>query len=134
MLKDQPEENGYPAPPAGAAPPPGISPSPHASPSPVPTDISATASANGQQQPGQAALEQQTPQALPQQQFAEFAESSRASYRLAPGKEQGVLENLMESFQSAKDQAERRVNDPSELSNALESSFQNVPAQLDAEP
>jgi hypothetical protein len=40
----------------------------------------------------------------------------------------------MDSFHSAKELAERRTNDPNELSNALDASFQNVPAQVDAEP
>lgn len=88
-------------------PPPGIS----ASPSPAPQD----SGANG----------------APLQQFAHAESSRAASY---PRKEQGVLESLMQSFHSAKEMAERRVNDPSELSNALDVSYQNAPAQQDAEP
>lgn len=40
----------------------------------------------------------------------------------------------MQSFGVAKEMADRRTTDPEELHNALDGSFRNAPAQVDAEP
>ncbi|WOO83433.1 General negative regulator of transcription subunit 3 [Vanrija pseudolonga] len=110
-VPEQQASNGY-APP----PPPGISDSP----SPPPQDgASATNGPLGQQQPYA---------------HAESSRAAAASYNSSPRKEQGVLENLMQSFGVAKDMAERRANDPNGLHAALDVSFHNAPTQLDGEP
>ncbi|BEI83059.1 hypothetical protein CcaverHIS002_0309270 [Cutaneotrichosporon cavernicola] len=66
------------------------------------------------------------------------ADSSRtttaANYAQSPRKDQTVLESLMQSFGVAKEMADRRTTDPDELHNALDGSFRNAPAQVDAEP
>ncbi|WVQ81648.1 hypothetical protein IAT38_003773 [Cryptococcus sp. DSM 104549] len=46
----------------------------------------------------------------------------------------GVLGNLMQSFEVAKEMSKRRSDDANELHAALEGSYANIPQQLDAEP
>ncbi|CAK9786798.1 hypothetical protein CC85DRAFT_308558 [Cutaneotrichosporon oleaginosum] len=112
---DASQSNGHPP-----APPPGIS----ATPSPAPAEPSSNVN-------GTAA--QQTAHSQPS-----HAESSRTvtgtTYTQSPRKEQTVLEGLMHSFGVAKEMADRRTTDPDELHNALDGSFRNAPAQVDAEP
>ncbi|KAK1922437.1 Not1 N-terminal domain, CCR4-Not complex component-domain-containing protein [Papiliotrema laurentii] len=65
------------------------------------------------------------------------AESSRAASAFSgasPRPAQGVLGNLMQSFDIAKEISERRGGDFSEVHAALDGSFANAPLQIDGEP
>ncbi|WVW79072.1 hypothetical protein I302_101035 [Kwoniella bestiolae CBS 10118] len=68
----------------------------------------------------------------------QHAESSRAAQQPPQATPQaaqpGVMGNLMQSFEMAKEMSKRRTNDVHELNTALDGSFTNIPQQLDAEP
>ncbi|KAK4683975.1 CCR4-NOT transcription complex subunit 3, partial [Tremellales sp. Uapishka_1] len=124
-----PQTNGHSLP-----PPPGLSSAsplapisqPQASPYPSSvTNGNGISSANGSSASA----------TLPPPGYAPHAETSRAgSTAYSPRKAEGVLGHLMNSFDIAKEQSERRAGDVNELNAALEISYSNAPQQIDAEP
>lgn len=101
--------------------PPGIS----ASPSPAPRD-DASSAVNGGGDDDEQDLAGFT--------HAESSRSASANFSPSPRKDQTVLEGLMQSFGQAKDMADRRASDLNDLHASLDVSYQNAPAQVDAEP
>lgn len=99
---------------------PGIS----ASPSPAPQEDLSSSRVNGGSVAESATLSS----------HAESSRSASANLPPSPRKDQTVLEGLMQSFGQAKDMADRRASDLNDLHASLDVSYQNAPAQLDAEP
>ncbi|GFZ51447.1 General negative regulator of transcription subunit 3 [Saitozyma sp. JCM 24511] len=120
------QTNGH-APP----PPPGIA----ASRSPAPAQPQASATFQSPAQPVNGLSPAPPSEAAPPPGYPVHAESSRSAQGFtSPRNQTGVLGNLMQSFDMAKELSERRSNDIGQLHAALDGSYANAPQQLDAEP
>lgn len=123
-----------------SASPPAAAPAPaqtngHAPPPPPGIPV-ARSPAPGQSAPSQSVLSPST-NGIPLQAYPQQGESSRAASAISapsPAQQQGVMGNLMQSFDMAKELSQQRANDVNELHSALDQSFANVPHQTDAEP
>ncbi|RXK37147.1 hypothetical protein M231_05598 [Tremella mesenterica] len=124
--------NGLPPPPPGLST--SLSPVPQ---QPNPSHV-VSSSFNGPQPPITPAISTASGgNVFPQQ--AQQAGSSRtpsSSYAsgASPSAPQGVLGNLMQSFDMAKELSQHRANDLNELHSALDASFANAPHPSDGEP
>ncbi|WVQ75367.1 hypothetical protein IAR50_004986 [Cryptococcus sp. DSM 104548] len=116
--------------PGSVAPPPGYPQSAESSHS-AQAQLAQT-QATAQYQAQQAAQAQAQLQAQHQQVAAAQAQAAQAAQQAQ--QQAGVMGNLMQSFEVAKEISKRRSDDGDELHAALEGSYSNVPQQQDAEP
>ncbi|KAK8843453.1 hypothetical protein IAR55_007110 [Kwoniella newhampshirensis] len=122
------QSNGHAAPP----PPPGLSSARSPQPSTQPSTQLQTPNIPGQ-------VLTSNGSAAPPGYAHQHAESSRAGSFGSAGQQRpqaqpGVMGNLMQSFEVAKEISKRRTDDVNELHSALDGSFNNIPQQMDAEP
>ncbi|WWD21021.1 hypothetical protein CI109_105502 [Kwoniella shandongensis] len=122
------QTNGHAAPP----PPPGLSSARSPQPSTQPSTQLQTPNIPTQHPANNGS-------AAPPGYVPQHAESSRAGSFGSAGQQRpqaqpGVMGNLMQSFEVAKEISKRRTDDVNELHAALDGSFNNIPQQTDAEP
>ncbi|ODN74773.1 hypothetical protein L202_07094 [Cryptococcus amylolentus CBS 6039] len=119
--------------PGSVAPPPGYPQSAESSHSAQAQLAQAQATAQYQAQQAAQAQAQLQAQQQQQQQQAAAAQAAQQAQQ-AQQQQAGVMGNLMQSFEVAKEISKRRSDDGDELHAALEASYSNIPQQQDAEP
>ncbi|WVN91126.1 uncharacterized protein L203_106377 [Cryptococcus depauperatus CBS 7841] len=134
----QTQQPQQPQQPLAPVPTPAPAQSEHAPSISAPSDNAATtASLAHSQTPALQAQQPSQQQYIQQQQPPQPPQPSQPSQPSQPQPQQqeaGVMGNLMQSFEVAKEISKRRGEDGGDLQLALEGSFANVPQQIDAEP
>ncbi|ORX38920.1 Not1 N-terminal domain, CCR4-Not complex component-domain-containing protein [Kockovaella imperatae] len=118
----QTQQASAPPPPPGVSAPPGYPTAPQTQPGTASDPQTARAPASTAQGPPA------------QQPIQNQASGSRVTSPPSAGAPQGVMGNLMHSFDMAKESSERRSNDINELNAALDTSYLNAPHLEDSEP